>query len=136
MTTIGTTKAASCAGTATPDAGSAGDDVVEQIGGSSNDPPRMPLGATAPATRATVRARFKPSANASALAGGPMTQASEIVFIDPTVSDLNTLLMGLRPEVEAIVLDTKRPAARQIAAALAGRQGLAAVHVIAHGAPG
>ena len=61
---------------------------------------------------------------------------SEILFVDPAVSDIATILGGLRPEVEAIVLDSSRPAARQISAALRERRGLDAVHVIAHGAPG
>ena len=43
---------------------------------------------------------------------------------------------GCGPGVEARVLDPATPAAQQIAAALADRRDLAAVHVIAHGAPG
>jgi hypothetical protein len=62
--------------------------------------------------------------------------ARELVFVDPGVSDIETLLGRLRPEIEAILLDPVRPAAHQIAAAVAGRHGLDAVHVIAHGAPG
>jgi hypothetical protein len=65
-----------------------------------------------------------------------MARPCEILFVDPSVSDLDTILGGLRPGVEAIVLDTARPAAQQIAAALAGRLDLDAVHVIAHGTPG
>ena len=65
-----------------------------------------------------------------------MAHNREILFLDPAVADRETILGNLRPEVEAIVLDTARPAARQIAAALDGRRGLDAVHVIAHGAPG
>jgi collagen type VII alpha len=60
----------------------------------------------------------------------------EILFVDPAVSDPATLLGGLRPGVAAIMLDAARPPARQIAEALAGRSGLAAVHVVAHGEPG
>ena len=66
----------------------------------------------------------------------PQAGASEILFVDPTVPDLGTILANLRPEVEAIQLDAKRPAARQMAQALEGRDGLDAVHVIAHGAAG
>jgi hypothetical protein len=62
--------------------------------------------------------------------------AREILFIDPGVSDIETLLGHLRPEIEAILLDPVRPAAHQMAAALAGRHGLDSVHIIAHGAPG
>ncbi|WP_188394042.1 DUF4347 domain-containing protein [Mesorhizobium sp. SARCC-RB16n] len=61
---------------------------------------------------------------------------SELLFVDPSVSDLGTILANLRPRVEAIVLDAGRPAARQMALALEGRDGLDAVHIIAHGAPG
>ena len=60
----------------------------------------------------------------------------EILFLDPGVADLATLLGHLRPEVEAILLDPVCPAARQIAAAVAGERDLDAIHVIAHGAPG
>jgi hypothetical protein len=58
---------------------------------------------------------------------------SEIFFVDPSVSALETILGSLCPEVEAIVLDRARPAARQIAEALADRRDLTAVRVIAHG---
>ena len=65
-----------------------------------------------------------------------MTHAREVLFVDCSVFDIATILGSLRPEVEAMILDADRPAARQIATALAGRKDLEAVHVIAHGAPG
>ena len=65
-----------------------------------------------------------------------MTRLREILFVDPSVSDIDTILNGLRPGVEAIVLDPGTPAVRQIAAALSGRHDLSVVHIIAHGAPG
>jgi hypothetical protein len=45
-----------------------------------------------------------------------MARTGEVVFIDPFVADLDTILGALRPEVDAVVLDDARPAARQIAA--------------------
>ena len=65
-----------------------------------------------------------------------MARKSEILFIDPAVSDIKTLLAGLRPDVDAVLLESGRPAEQQMAEALARRSDLAAVHVIAHGAPG
>ena len=65
-----------------------------------------------------------------------MARASEILFVDPSVSDLQTVLGNLRSEVRAVMLEGRRPVAQQIAAALSGHEGLEAVHVIAHGAPG
>ena len=60
----------------------------------------------------------------------------EILFVDRGVADLPTILRSLQPGIEAILLERDRPAARQIAAALARRPGLRTLHVIAHGAPG
>jgi hypothetical protein len=88
------------------------------------------------------RGRGNPDAPAQALEKvSEMTHTREIapreiLFVDPGVSDIETLLGHLRPEVEAILLAPVRPAARQIAAGIAGRRGLDDVHVIAHGAPG
>src|SRR5271169_6547369 len=65
-----------------------------------------------------------------------MARVSEILFVDPTIFDLDTVLSGLRPGVETIVLDPSVPAAQQIATALANRRGLDAVHIIAHGSSG
>src|SRR5207244_763280 len=65
-----------------------------------------------------------------------MAHRSELAFIDRTVSDLHTLLTGLRPGVEAVLLDSSAPAAVQMAQALRGRSDLSAIHVLAHGRPG
>jgi len=61
----------------------------------------------------------------------------EIAFIDPGVDDLQTLLGGMRPDVEAVLLNDHEPAPRQMARAVQGREGqFDAIHVIAHGRPG
>ena len=60
----------------------------------------------------------------------------EIAFIDRNVDDLGTLLAGIRPEVEAILLSKDEPAPCQMACAMRGREGLEAIHVIAHGRAG
>jgi hypothetical protein len=65
-----------------------------------------------------------------------MQHVSEMLFVDPSVDDIETIISGLRTEVRAIVLDRATPAARQIAGALEGAHDLEAVHIIAHGAPG
>ena len=64
------------------------------------------------------------------------TQKREIAFIDRGVDDLATLLAGIRPDVEPILLSNDEPAPRQMARAVQGREGLVAIHVIAHGRPG
>jgi hypothetical protein len=60
----------------------------------------------------------------------------EIAFIDRNLDDLTTLLAGLRPQVEPILLSDDEPAARQMAAAVQYQTDLTAIHVIAHGKPG
>jgi hypothetical protein len=81
-----------------------------------------------PVATAAGRVRWEPR--------NPEIPPRELLFVDPGVSDIETILGHLRPGVEAILLDPVRPAAHQIAAAIAGRHSLDAVHVIAHGAPG
>ena len=65
-----------------------------------------------------------------------MTASREIVFIDQNVFDLHSLLAGLRPDVEPIVLTASARATAQIATALKGRDDLHAIHIIAHGSAG
>ena len=49
-----------------------------------------------------------------------MAHKSEFLFVDPFVPDLKTLLEHLRPEVQAVVLDHRQPAAKQMAETLKG----------------
>ncbi|MDH2348678.1 VCBS domain-containing protein, partial [Bradyrhizobium sp. SSUT77] len=61
----------------------------------------------------------------------------EIAFIDCGVDDLATLLAGIRPDVEPILLSNDEPAPRQMVRAVRGREGqLHKIHVIAHGRSG
>lgn len=62
--------------------------------------------------------------------------AREIAFIDPSVPDLETLLGGLRPDLDAVLLSPYASAPCQIAQVLRGCCDLDAVHIIAHGEPG
>ncbi|MBZ9674074.1 DUF4347 domain-containing protein [Mesorhizobium sp. ES1-3] len=95
---------------------------------------RVPRGGVGPLPRFDGR---RPLPDAATDRPNARTDApSELLFVDPSVPDLGTILANLRPRVEAIVLDARRPAARQMALALEGRDGLDAMHVIAHGAPG
>ncbi|MCI4680522.1 DUF4347 domain-containing protein [Rhodoblastus acidophilus] len=74
--------------------------------------------------------------SASTLAQGDQSRGKEILFLDPGVQDRQTILHNLRPEVEVVSLDAGRPAIQQIAEEVTDRRGLAAVHIMAHGAPG
>src|SRR5580700_3722885 len=67
---------------------------------------------------------------------GAGIEAAELAFIDPGVPGLSVLLRELRPGVEPILLGRNVPAARQIAMAVSERSDVAAIHVLAHGAPG
>jgi hypothetical protein len=68
--------------------------------------------------------------------GLTMSQAHEIAFVDSTVSELDSLLTGLRPEVEAVVLSASTAATTQIAALLQERSHLKTIHIITHGRAG
>src|SRR5215472_4801435 len=66
----------------------------------------------------------------------PRTLKRAIAFIDRNVDDLGTLLAGISPHVEPILLSDDEPAPRQLVRAVKGRADLDAIHVIAHGRPG
>lgn len=66
----------------------------------------------------------------------PTSAVKEIVFIDRAITDLDSFLAGLRPDVEPIILDSHQSAPAQIAKALCGRSALAAIHIVAHGQAG
>jgi hypothetical protein len=60
----------------------------------------------------------------------------EIAIFDARVDDLDLLLNGLRPGIEAIVLHPEEDGLNQISAILAARRGIKTLHIISHGAPG
>ncbi len=60
----------------------------------------------------------------------------ELVFIDQALPDLSTLLAGIRPGTEVILLDPNRDGIQQIAEALRGRKGVRALHILSHGQAG
>jgi hypothetical protein len=59
-----------------------------------------------------------------------------ILFIDTGVEGYEGLVAGAGPGVEVVLIDHARDGLGQVAAALAGRAGVDAVHVIGHGANG
>jgi len=61
---------------------------------------------------------------------------SQVVFIDPGVRDLQTILAGIKPGMDVVLLDPNRDALDQIAETLRGHHGISAVHIIADGKAG
>ncbi|MGL4637889.1 MAG: Ig-like domain-containing protein [Beijerinckiaceae bacterium] len=72
----------------------------------------------------------------------PMAEAcfasprTEIVFVDTSVPDAATLLAGIRPGVEVVLIDSTRDGIAQIADALAHRSSVDTIHLISHGTEG
>ncbi|HNB42630.1 MAG TPA: VCBS domain-containing protein, partial [Burkholderiaceae bacterium] len=64
------------------------------------------------------------------------TTTAQILFIDSLVADYATLLQGVDPSIEVVLLDGGVDGLTQIAQTLAGRSGIDAVHIISHGSPG
>ncbi|MEO0496853.1 MAG: tandem-95 repeat protein, partial [Pseudomonadota bacterium] len=69
-------------------------------------------------------------------AGAGLDVPSEIVFIDPGVGDIATLLDQIDPAMEVIVLDSSKDGVQQIADILSTRENVGAVHIISHGSEG
>jgi uncharacterized delta-60 repeat protein len=64
------------------------------------------------------------------------SSTSEIVFIDTSVDNLDTLIGSIDPDFEIILLDTGRDGVEQIADILSNRSDLDAIHIISHGSEG
>ncbi|MEG4171337.1 MULTISPECIES: DUF4347 domain-containing protein [unclassified Microcoleus] len=61
---------------------------------------------------------------------------SAIAFIDPQVEDYQSLMAGVTPGTEVVVLDGNKDAIDQITAILALRTNIDSIHIISHGSPG
>ncbi|MEY4591710.1 MAG: hypothetical protein RIR18_605, partial [Pseudomonadota bacterium] len=59
-----------------------------------------------------------------------------LALIDASLPDLHTLLAGLPAQADVVLLSPERDGFTQLEEALAGHHGLAALHLITHGAPG
>lgn len=59
-----------------------------------------------------------------------------VYFIDAGLRDLDTLLAGLPAGAEVVLLDPAQDGLAQMLAALDGRSGIDALHILTHGAPG
>jgi uncharacterized protein (DUF2141 family) len=64
------------------------------------------------------------------------TLYTTLVFIDLSVEDAQSLISGVVPGAEVILLDSRRNGIEQITAALAQRPGINRIHLVSHGAPG
>ena len=61
---------------------------------------------------------------------------SEIVFIDATVADYDSLVAGVKPGIATVILDSKQDGVAQISEYLTNCQDVCALHIICHGSPG
>jgi hypothetical protein len=66
----------------------------------------------------------------------PAASATEIVFVDPGVTDPQSLMQGLRTGVEFVMLDGSQDGIAQISAYLQGKSGIQAIHLVGHGRAG
>ncbi|MEG4627488.1 DUF4347 domain-containing protein [Microcoleus sp. w1-18aA5] len=61
---------------------------------------------------------------------------SAIAFIDSQVEDYQSLIAGVTPGTEVVVLDGNRDAIDQITEVLGDRSSIDSIHIISHGSPG
>ncbi|MBF0158153.1 MAG: DUF4347 domain-containing protein [Magnetococcales bacterium] len=62
--------------------------------------------------------------------------ATAVAVIDTALTDYQSLVASLPPELEIILLDPHQDGLSQLASALTGRSGIDAIHLFSHGAPG
>jgi len=61
---------------------------------------------------------------------------ASIIFVDPSVANYQTLLQGVNPDAQVVVLDTERSGIAQITETLAHSQDITEIHLLSHGSPG
>mgnify|MGYP002777018601 CR=1 FL=1 len=59
-----------------------------------------------------------------------------IVFIDAAVADYQSLVAGVNPDTEVIIIDAAKDGIYLMTDVLASRSDISAVHIVAHGSPG
>jgi fibronectin-binding autotransporter adhesin len=69
-------------------------------------------------------------------AHGSTGTRNEIVFVDTRVRDYASIVASVDPRAEVVLIDTDRNGVEQIREALAGREGLDAIHIVSHGDEG
>jgi Domain of unknown function (DUF4347)/Legume lectin domain/PA14 domain/Calx-beta domain len=58
---------------------------------------------------------------------------SSVLFVDPTVKNYQSLLTGVNPGTEIVILDAFRDGVQQISEALAKSRSLSSIHILSHG---
>jgi hypothetical protein len=66
----------------------------------------------------------------------PPADRNEIVFIDSSVEDYQSLLSAISSDAEVVFIDQNSDGLEQIASVLQGREGIDAIHIISHGDSG
>ncbi|WP_224981934.1 Ig-like domain-containing protein [Geomonas agri] len=66
----------------------------------------------------------------------PATKGIEIAFVDPTTPDAATLIAGIRPGVQVVLLDPNKDGIRQISDTLQKTGNVSAIHIVGHGSSG
>ncbi len=97
--------------------------------------PQAQAGApTAPA--AAEKSAVEKTAERLGLAPEAAPVRNEIVFVDSTIEGHQTLLAGMNPNAQVVMLDASRDALDQMADYMDGRRDVDAVHIISHGSAG
>ena len=66
----------------------------------------------------------------------PQKNASQLIFIESNVEDYQSLINGVSPNAEVIILNETLDGIEQITERLAIEQNIEAIHIISHGSPG
>ena len=59
-----------------------------------------------------------------------------IAFIDSQVEDYQSLITGIMPGTEAIIIDSRADGVAQITQVLTNRTKIDSIHIVSHGSPG
>ncbi|WP_193333378.1 Ig-like domain-containing protein [Duganella sp. FT27W] len=99
-------------------------------------PAPAPAAVVAPAGERAPLPAVAPDRAATEPVAGDAAPVTTIVFIDASVANPSSLLAGLKPGTEVVMLDKNSDGVQQIADALKGRHGLDSIQIISEGNSG
>ncbi|MEG3061810.1 MAG: DUF4347 domain-containing protein, partial [Comamonas sp.] len=95
---------------------------------------KQPLSPTTPVADSYSKVLFMDRSTTAAAAAPDSSR--QVVFVNAGLADLSGLLQGLPPDMQVVLLDETQDGLQQMADYLQGRDGLQAIHLLSHGAPG
>lgn len=109
---------------------------VNDTAAETTEPTASHAGAAADQNTQDTQATATQDIDVAAVADGATSPRKEVAFVDTSVKDYETLVAGIKPGVEVVLIDGSQNGLQQIADWAASHSGYDAIHIFSHGSEG